>query len=188
MKTQLVTFMACNGVPAPSPRKKYLPPRPKIFNPPPVLKLFTPRPTGNGCFCTIHTWLLPRSTYSYFWSYYNWLNAVIINFWISWNNTLKKHVFTIILFYFFMCDNLSFINTTQKTSKPSEKCFNYQDGWEKTSYPGISADGYWRKHEGQVASEKVYWKNNRVFQTLATYCHWKNVFSELNRRIFQISL
>ena len=142
MKNQLVTFMACNVVPAPSPRKKYLPPRPKIFNPPPVLKLFTPPPTGNGCFCTIHTWLLPRSTYSYFWSYYNWLNAIIIDFWISWNNALKKHVFTIILFYFFMCSNLSFINTTQKTSKPSEKCFNYQDGWEKTSYPGISADGY----------------------------------------------
>ena len=71
-----------------------------------------------------------------------------------------------------MCDDLSFINTTQKALKPSKKkCFNSKDGSEKTSYPGISAGGYRWKHEMQVASKKVYWKNNRVFQTLATYCH-----------------
>ena len=42
---------------------------------------------------------------------------------------------------FFMCDDLSFIKTAQKTLKPSKKCFSAQDGWEKTSYPGISAEG-----------------------------------------------
>ena len=57
-------------------------------------------------------------------------------------------------------DDLSFIDTMQK---PSKKCFNFQDGLEKTSYSGISAEGYRQKHEMQVASKKVYWKNNRVF-------------------------
>ena len=28
----------------------------------------------------------------------------------------------------------------QKTLKPSKKCFNAQDGWEKASYSGISAE------------------------------------------------
>ena len=56
-------------------------------------------------------------------------------------NTLKKHVLTIMIFCFFMCDDLSFINTMPKTLKPSKKkSFNAQDGWEKTSYPGISAE------------------------------------------------
>ena len=76
----------------------------------------------------------------------------------------------------------------KKLQNLQKKGFIYQDGWEKTSYPGISAEGYRRKHEMQVASKKVYWKSNRVFQTLATYCHWKDIFSELNRCIFQISL
>ena len=31
--------------------------------------------------------------------------------------------------------------------------------------------GYQQKHEVQFASEKDYWKNNRVFQTLKKYCH-----------------
>ena len=101
---------------------------------------------------------------------------------------IKETLFYHHAFLFFTCDYLSFIYTAQKTLKPSKKCFNSQDGWEKTLYLGISAEGYRRKHEMQVASKKVYWKSNRVFQTLATYCHWKDIFSELNRCIFQISL
>ena len=58
---------------------------------------------------------------------------------------------------FMNCDDLSFITTMQKTLKPSKKeCFNPQDGWEKTSYPGISAERYVQKYEMQVASKKVY--------------------------------
>ena len=54
----------------------------------------------------------------------------------------------------------------QKTLEPSKKeCFNPQDGSEKTSYPGISAEGYVQKYEMQVASRKVYWKNNSVPNT-----------------------
>ena len=59
---------------------------------------------------------------------------------------------------------------------------------EKKLYLGISAERYQQKHEMQVPSKKVYWKSNRMCQTLATYCHWKDIFSELNRCIFQISL
>ena len=35
--------------------------------------------TGNGCFCIFQIWIFPTSTCSHFWSYYNWLNAVIID-------------------------------------------------------------------------------------------------------------
>ena len=132
--------------------------------------------TGNGCFCILHTWLLPTSTCSSFWSYYNWLNAVIIDLWTSWNNTLEKHIFTIILLYIFKCNDLSFINIMQKTLKPPKKMFQFPGWMRKASYLGISAEGYRLKNETQIASKKVYWKNNRVFQTLATYCHWKRYF------------
>ena len=42
----------------------------------------------------------------------------------------------------------------------------------------------------QVASKKVYWKNNRVFQTLVPYCHWKIyfIYQNLTDAFFQISL
>ena len=140
--------------------------------------------TGNGCFCIFHSWLLPTSTCSHFWSYYNWLNVITIDFKSCWKNALKKHVFTIILFYFFISDDLSFFNTVQKNFKTfQKKCFNSQDGWAETSYPGISAEGYWQKHEMQVGLKKICWKNNIVFQRIVTYHHWK-----LNRCIFQISL
>ena len=98
---------------------------------------------------------------------------------IHWKacNTLKKHVLTIILFYFFVCDDLSFITTTQKTLKPSKNLLIPRMDEKKMSYPGISAEGYQQKHKMQVASKKGYWKNNRVFQALVTYCHWK-IFSQ----------
>ena len=40
----------------------------------------------------------------------------------------------------------------------------------------------------QVASKKFYWKNNRVFQKLAPYWHWKRYFIRTYRCIFQIFL
>ena len=94
----------------PPPKQKYPqignPPVLNVFTPPlPVLKLFPPPspPTGYDCFCIFHTWWLPVNTCSYFWSYFNWLNAVINDFLKSWNNTLKKHVFTIIIILYFLC-------------------------------------------------------------------------------------
>ena len=133
--------------PHPPSKSNYLPkgnaPSPKIFNSHPQSSNVSLPPlprTVNGCFCILHTCLLPTSTCSYFWSHYYWLNAVIIDFWRSWNNILKKHVLIIMLFYFFMCDDLSFINTTQKTFKPSEKMFECL-GWMRKNF--ISGNFSW---------------------------------------------
>ena len=43
--------------------------------------------------------------------------------------------FTIILFYFFMCDELSFINTMQKILKPSKKKFQFPRWMRKNFIP-----------------------------------------------------
>ena len=40
---------------------------------------------------------------------------------------------------------------------------------------GISAEGYRWKHDMQVASKKVYWKNNWVFQTFANLRFFQNL-------------
>ena len=67
------------------------------------------------------------------------------------------------------CDDLPFINTTRKTLQPSKKWLNSQDGWEKTSYQGIPAEGY----QAETWDESCF---KTVFQTLATYRHWKRYF------------
>ena len=46
----------------------------------------------------------------------------------------------------------------QQSSEAIEFKGLFRGGWEKTSYPGISAEGYRQKHKMQVASKKVYWK------------------------------
>ena len=53
-----------------------------------------------------------------------------------------------------MCDNLSFVNTTQKTLKCSKTMFQLPGWMRKTPYLEISAEGYWQKHEMQVASKR----------------------------------
>ena len=71
--------IACNGVLIPPSESD--PPVLKFVKPPQYSNLLLPpHSTGNGCFCIFHTWLLPTSTCSYFWNYYNWLNTVIIDF------------------------------------------------------------------------------------------------------------
>ena len=92
-----------------------------------------------------------------------------------------------------------FINTTQKTLKPSQKRFQFSGWVRKTSYPGISAEEYQQKHEIQVASKKVYWKNYRVFQTnvaiwqvFGTLCYFssrpflKQIASHVSANTFQL--
>ena len=49
-------------------------------SPPQSSNFLLPPPTVSSYFCIFHTWLLPTSTSSHFWSYYNWLNNVIIDF------------------------------------------------------------------------------------------------------------
>ena len=126
------------------PTKSNTPPVLKFFNHPSPQTFYSP-PARNGRFCIFHTWLLPASTCSYFWSYNNWLNAVTIDFYRSWNNTLKKHVLTIMLFYFFMCDDLCLINTMQKTLKSSKKMFQCSE-WMRKNF-------IFRNFSGSVAAE-----------------------------------
>ena len=68
------------------------------------------------------------------------------------------------------CDDLSFINTRQKTLKPSEKVFQFPGWMRKNFMPGNCS---WR------ASAET-WDASCFIE--------KHIFSELNRCIFQISL
>ena len=113
---------------------------------------------------------------SFFWKNYFYIKLLIVmciwvcdvQYWKSNNicNTWKiKEKLKILM----TCDDLSFINTTQKTWKPFKKWLNSQDGWEKTSYPGIPAEGY----RAETWDESCF---KTVFQTLATYRHWKRYF------------
>ena len=152
--------MRCWPLPPQKKKKKMVTPlpSPKNFQPSPPQSSNFLLPSSNWKWLLLHfyTWLLPTSTFSHFWSYYNWVNAVIIFFWRSWNNTLKKHVFTIILFNFLCVMTCLLLTLHKKLFKIFQrKCINCEDGWEKTSYPGISAEGYRRKYEVQVASKKV---------------------------------
>ena len=55
---------------------------------------------------------------------------------------LKQYIEETCFSIFFMCDDLPFINTTQKTLQPSQKNVSMPRMDEKkTSYPGISAEG-----------------------------------------------
>ena len=96
---------------------------------PPVLNFFNP-PVVNVYFSIFHTWLLPTSTCSDFWSYYNWLNAVTTDFKISWNNIFNlRNMF--LLSYF----SLLSLTLCKKTLKPSKKCFNSKDEKENIYTP-----------------------------------------------------
>ena len=67
-----------------------------------------------------------------------------------------------------MCYDLP---TAQKTLKPSKNIFQFPGWMRKNFNPGISAQGYRRKDQMQVAHKKTCWKNNTVFQALVTYRH-----------------
>ena len=85
------------------------------------------------------------------------------------------------LFYFFMCDDLSFINTTQKTFKPFEKNVSMARMDEKK----LHTWEFQLKRSSRNTRCKLLQKR---FTGKTTYCHWKNILSELNRSIFQIPL
>ena len=75
----------------------------QIGNPASVPKFFNlPSPYSVQTFYSPPPPPTETSTWSYFRSYDNWLDAVINDFWRSWNNTLEKHVFTIILFILYV--------------------------------------------------------------------------------------
>ena len=82
---------------------------------------------------------------------------------------LKKHVFTIILFYFLYA--MTCLDTVQKTFP--KKCVNSYDRWEKTSSPEFQLKGKYQSVP------------NTFLQHIANE---KDIFSKLNRYISKISL
>ena len=85
------------------------------------------------------------------------------------------------------CNDLSFINTTQKTLKPSKKMFQFP-GWMRKNF--IPVNFSWRvSTETWDAScfKKGLLEKQQCSKHLQHITIEKDIFSELNRCIFQIS-
>ena len=82
----------------------------------------------------------------------------------------------------------------QWSSKATESKGLFHDGWEKTSYQGISAEGYRQKHTSYKwyrdtsCLKKGLLEKQQCSKHLRHIAIEKDIFSEVNRCIFQISL
>ena len=93
------------------------------------------------------------------------------------------------LFYFFMCDDLSFINTTQKTLKPSKKNVSIPRMDEKQLHTcEFQLKGISRNMRCKLLQKRSTGKTTECSKHLHHIAIEKDNFSELNRCIFQISL
>ena len=93
------------------------------------------------------------------------------------------------LFYFFMCDDLSFINTTQKTFKSSEKNVSMPRMDEKK----LHTWPFQLKHSSRnmrckLLQKRFAGKTTERSKHLRHIAIEKNILSELNECIFQIPL
>ena len=93
------------------------------------------------------------------------------------------------LFYFFMCDDLSFINTTQKTFKPSKKNVSMPRMGEKK----LHTWEFQLKHSSRnmrckLLQKRFTGKTTECSKHLRHIAIEKNILSELNRCVFQIPL
>ena len=92
-------------------------------------------------------------------------------------------------FLFFMCDDLSFINTTQKTLKPSKKMFQCPRWVRKNFIPGNVS---WRvaveTWDASCFKKGLLAKKTECSKHLRHIAIEKDILSEFNRCIFQISL
>ena len=87
---------------------------------------------------------------------------------------------------FFICDDLPFINTIQKTLKPSKKIFQCP-GWMRKNF--IPGNFSWRvAAETWDAKEKGWLEKQQCSKHLRHIAIEKDILSELNRCIFQIPL
>ena len=77
---------------------------------------------------------------------------------------------------------------TLKTSKKKKNVSRPRMDEKKLHTWEFQLKGILRNMKYKLLPKKFYWKNSRVFQMLAIYFHWKDIFTELNRYIFQISL
>ena len=96
----------------------------------------------------------------------------------------ETHSYTIL-----MCDDLSFINTTQKTLKPSKKMFQFP-GWMRKNF--IDRNFSWRvlmeTWDASWFKKGLLEKQQECSKNLWHIATEKYIFSGLNWSIFQISL
>ena len=93
------------------------------------------------------------------------------------------------LFYFFMCDDLSFINTTQKTLKPSKKNVSMPRMDEKKLHTReFQLKGSGGNMRCKLLQKRFTGKTTECSKHLRHIAIEKDILSELNRCIFQISL
>ena len=92
-------------------------------------------------------------------------------------------------FLFFMCDDLSFINTTQKTLKPSKKMFQCP-GWMRKNF--IPGNFSWRvaaeTWDASCFKKGLLEKQQSVPNTCAILPLKKIFYQNLTDTFFQISL
>ena len=104
-------------------------------------------------------------------------------------NILKKDVLTIMIFYFFMCDDLSFISTTQKTFKPSQKDVSIPRMNEKNLHTWeFQLKRSSRNMRCKFLHKRFTGKTTECSKHLCHIAIEQNILSELNRCIFQIPL
>ena len=88
-----------------------------------------------------------------------------------------------------MCDDLSFINTTQKTLKPSKKNVSIPRMDEKKLHTlEFQLNGIGGKMRCKLLQKRSTGKTTECSKHLRHIAIEKDIFSELNRCIFQISL
>ena len=103
---------------------------------------YSPLPPSDWKCLLLHFSLMPTSNKHHMFTFLKLLQLKETRFY--------HHTF--LFFYEMTSLSLTLRNKNLKTFP--KKCFGSQDGWEKTSYPGISAEGYRWKHEVEVASKK----------------------------------
>ena len=84
-----------------------------------------------------------------------------------------------------MCDNLSFINTAQKTLKPCKKMFQ-GPGWMRKKF--IPEKGSCRNMRCKLLPKRSTGNTTECYKHLQHIATEKDILPELNRSIFQISL
>ena len=88
-----------------------------------------------------------------------------------------------------MCDDLSFINTTQKTLKLSEKNVSIPRTDEKKLHAWVfQQKGIGGNMRCKLLQKRSTGKTTKCFKHLQQIFIEKDIFSELNRYIFQVSL
>ena len=93
------------------------------------------------------------------------------------------------LFYFFMCDDLSFINTTQKTFESSKKNVSMPRMDEKKLHTWeFQLKHSSRNMRRKLLQKRFIGKTTECSKHLRDIAIEKNILSELNRCIFQIPI